>query len=149
MKILHFLLIIILMSSLMTACGNNKSQTTIDYTDYEFKYHGDLSIDSTKTYDYLTSKEELGMPSKFTRYEYLDCFNREGERIMPLFVRYIDNMDRFFTKVEWDNYDGNGRRLTLFFESYYPRKLTKATPFWGYLAYPEEEDSILSLYTEK
>lgn len=148
MRIIHFSLIIILMSSLMTACGNDKSQTMTDYADYEFKYHGDLSIDSNKTYDYLTSKE-LGKPSRAVRYEYLDCFSREGKRIVPLFVRYIDNMDLFFLKIEWDNFDGRGRRLTLFFESYSPRDLTMATPFWGYLAYPEEEDSVLSLYTEK
>lgn len=112
----------------------------------KFPYYGIKAFDDVTPYKTLVATG-MGEASRIVDYEYFDLFDDKGRKILPLFNIYMKRMTVFITRAEWDNYDGKGRRLVLYFDSEYSRDLD--TPFWGYLAYPEEEDSVLNLYTEK
>lgn len=150
MKLLIHIISTFVIICSVAACSQNRQNdsNTENILRDKFPYYGIKAFDDVTPYKTLVATG-MGEASRIVDYEYFDLFDDKGRKILPLFNIYMKYMTVFITMAEWDNYDGKGRRLVLYFASEYFRDLPGDTPFWGYLAYPEEEDSVLNLYTEK
>mgnify|MGYP006978587899 CR=1 FL=1 len=150
MKSFRYILFVVITIFLLAGCSQSRQndENPDNPPQYKFPYYGIKAFDDVTPYQTLVATG-MGEASRIVDYEYFDLFDDKGRKILPLFNIYMKYMTVFITRAEWDNYDGKGRRLVLYFASEYFRDLPGDTPFWGYLAYPEEEDSVLNLYTEK
>lgn len=148
MKLLIYIIFTSVIICMVAGCSQSRQNdsNTENILRDKFPYYGIKAFDDVTPYKTLVATG-MGEASRIVDYEYFDLFDANGRKILPLFNIYMKRMTVFITRAEWDNYDGEGRRLVLYFASEYFRVLD--TPYWGYLTYPEEEDSVLNLYTEK
>ncbi len=90
--------------------------------------------------------EIFGSPDTSIRYEYSQCYNKEGKRILPLHNRYLNHLNRMYSFSVWHNIDNSDEDLIIFFQKYFESENLYDSVFWAIRCAPEEVDSVLSLY---
>lgn len=111
-----------------------------------FEFYGDVDS-SLYTMIRRTVNKLYGSPDTSIRYEYPQCYNREGKRILPLHNRYLNHLNRMYSFSVWHNIDNSDEDLIIFFQKYFESENLYDSVFWAIRCAPEEVDSVLSLYT--
>lgn len=112
-----------------------------------FEFYGDVDS-SLYTMIRRNVNKLYGSPDTSIRYEYPQCYDGKGRRILPLHNRYLNHLGKNFTLSIWHNIDNTGEDLMVYFQMHlFSSENRYDSVFWAIRCAPEEVDSVLSLYT--
>ena len=145
----NIIYIIVMVLCLFTVAAKDVDSTTLGQERQDrFEFYGDVDS-SLYTMKRRAVYELYGSPDTLIGYEYPQCYNRDGKRILPLHNRYLNHLDRSFSLSIWHNIDKSDEDLIMFFQMMFSsaREDDYDMVFWAIRCAPEDVDSVLSLYT--